>query len=158
MYTHPDFPGRVAWTGTAVCEELPVLYSEAALYGSFRLDDIVDEVVDEPEEPETISVPGLSENDRAALLWVLWHHQGSNSAVGQPIRKMLSMGQYEKMSSEQAETAKRCGEALLKEANTHTPYTALDRLNIKRLMSVHDSKSDRDAFDTLPDDYEMGDY
>lgn len=43
---------------------------------------------------------------RAALLWVLWHHQGGSSEVGQPIRFALGMGQHERMTEAQIEQAK----------------------------------------------------
>jgi hypothetical protein len=41
----------------------------------------------------------------APLLWVLLHHLGSNSPVGQPIRCYLGMGQFERMTPRQIEAA-----------------------------------------------------
>lgn len=35
------------------------------------------------------------------LLLALYHHQGANSIVGQPIRRLIGMGQYERMTDEQ---------------------------------------------------------
>jgi hypothetical protein len=55
-----------------------------------------------PEQPAPAA-------DVAPLLWVLWHHMGGNSPVGQPIRKYLGMGQFERMSKEQVEAAKGWG-------------------------------------------------
>jgi hypothetical protein len=43
----------------------------------------------------------------AALLWVLWHHQGASSTVGQPIRFALGMDRHQRMSDAQIELAKR---------------------------------------------------
>lgn len=43
---------------------------------------------------------------RAALLFALWHHQGGSSPVGQPIRKMLGMGPFDRMSDADIEAAK----------------------------------------------------
>jgi hypothetical protein len=42
----------------------------------------------------------------APLLWVLWNHQGAGSPVGQPIRRYLGMGQFERMSEEQVKAAR----------------------------------------------------
>ena len=43
--------------------------------------------------------------DVGPLLWVLWHHQGSKSPVGQAIRKYLGMGQFESMTDRQIGSA-----------------------------------------------------
>ena len=49
----------------------------------------------------------FTESARAALLWVLWHHQGGSSPIGQPIRFALGMGQHEYLSGQQVADAKR---------------------------------------------------
>ena len=45
----------------------------------------------------------------SALLWTLWHHQGGSSHIGQPIRKLLGIGQHERMTDEQIQQAKKFG-------------------------------------------------
>lgn len=45
-------------------------------------------------EPTELS-PDFTDTARAALLWVLWHHQGGSSPVGQPIRFALGMGKHD---------------------------------------------------------------
>jgi hypothetical protein len=55
-------------------------------------------------------VLGFSDTARAALLWVLWYHQGGSSPVGQPIRFALGIGQHDHLSDEQVSDAKRWGE------------------------------------------------
>lgn len=50
--------------------------------------------------------PEFTDSARAALLWVLWHHQGGSSPVGQPIRFALGMDQHERLSDEQIRQAK----------------------------------------------------
>lgn len=45
----------------------------------------------------------------SALLWTLWHHQGGSSHIGQPIRKLLGIGQHERMTDEQIKQAKKFG-------------------------------------------------
>lgn len=55
-------------------------------------------------------VPDITDTARAALLWVLWHHQGGSSPVGQPIRFALGMGQHEHLSDSQVADAKQWGE------------------------------------------------
>jgi hypothetical protein len=44
---------------------------------------------------------------RGALLWALYHHQGGNSPVGQPIRTLLGIDRFAAMTSEQIEEAVR---------------------------------------------------
>lgn len=61
-----------------------------------------------PAEPVEMS-PEFTDTARAALLWVLWHHQGSSSKVGQPIRYALGMGQHEHLNDHQLSEAKRWG-------------------------------------------------
>jgi len=53
--------------------------------------------------------PEFTDTARSALLWVLWHHQGGSSDVGQPIRFALGMGQHEHLSDHQIREAKRWG-------------------------------------------------
>lgn len=54
----------------------------------------------------------MTDEMRSVLLYVLWHHQGGHSQVGQPIRLMLGLGQHERMSDEQVAAAKKIGAAL----------------------------------------------
>jgi hypothetical protein len=49
----------------------------------------------------------MNKNVAAAHFYVLWHHQGSNSPIGQPIRKMFGIGQHDQLTAEQLEEAKR---------------------------------------------------
>lgn len=51
--------------------------------------------------------PEFTDTARAALLWVLWHHQGGSSPVGQPIRYALGMGQHDRLNEHQLSEAKR---------------------------------------------------
>lgn len=51
--------------------------------------------------------PEFTDTARAALLWVLWHHQGGSSPVGQPLRFALGMGQHDHLSEHQVAEAKR---------------------------------------------------
>lgn len=41
------------------------------------------------------------------LIWLLWHHQGSKSDIGQPIRKILGIGQFDRLNDEQLSIAKK---------------------------------------------------
>lgn len=56
--------------------------------------------------PEELS-PEFTDTARAALLWVLWHHQGASSAVGQPIRFALGMGAHDRLNGRQIAEAKQ---------------------------------------------------
>lgn len=51
--------------------------------------------------------PDFTDTARAALLWVLWHHQGGSSKVGQPIRFALGMGAHDDLSAHQVREARR---------------------------------------------------
>jgi len=74
----------------------------APAHGQFR--DAAKMMADPSEVPE------FSDSARAALLWVLWHHQGGSSPVGQPIRFALGMGQHERLSDWQLSEARRWGQ------------------------------------------------
>ena len=54
----------------------------------------------------------LPDNERSALLWLLWHHQGASSEIGQTIRGWLGMRQFERINDAAVEQCKRV-EALL---------------------------------------------
>jgi len=47
----------------------------------------------------------------SALLWTLYHHQGGSSHIGQPIRKLLGIGQHDHMTPEQIERGKAFAKA-----------------------------------------------
>ena len=51
--------------------------------------------------------PDFTDTSRAALLWVLWHHQGGSSPVGQPIRFALGMDAHARLNETQVAEAKR---------------------------------------------------
>lgn len=50
--------------------------------------------------------PDFTDTARAALLWVLWHHQGGSSPTGQAVRFALGMGQFDRMTADQLAQAK----------------------------------------------------
>ena len=61
-----------------------------------------------PDGRELIEMsPEFTDTARAALLWVLWHHQGGSSPIGQPIRFALGMGAREPLNDHQLAEAKR---------------------------------------------------
>lgn len=62
-----------------------------------------------PAPPVEMS-PEFTDTARAALLWVLWHHQGGSSPVGQPLRFALGMGAHDRLNAHQVAEAKRWGE------------------------------------------------
>ena len=45
----------------------------------------------------------------APLLWVLWHHLGANSTVGQPIREYLGIGRSDLLTDGQTKVAQEYG-------------------------------------------------
>jgi len=46
---------------------------------------------------------------RGLLLWALYHHQGGSSTIGQPIRKLLGIGEHDPMTRQQVERAQIAG-------------------------------------------------
>jgi len=44
---------------------------------------------------------------RRLLTWVLYHHQGGNSPIGQAVRKLLGIGEFENLTDEQILDAKK---------------------------------------------------
>lgn len=65
----------------------------------------------------------FTDSARAALLWVLWHHQGSSSPVGQPIRFALGMGQHDRLTDHQLAQAKLWGD-WAKQRKNRSAHTA----------------------------------
>jgi hypothetical protein len=52
----------------------------------------------------------FTDSARAALLWVLWHHQGGHSPVGQALRFALDMGTHDRLTEAQVTAARRWGQ------------------------------------------------
>ena len=67
---------------------------------------------DAAQAPIEVS-PEFTDSARAALVWVLYHHQGGSSPVGQPIRFALGMGAHEPLHPTQI------GEALKLAKESH---------------------------------------
>jgi hypothetical protein len=121
--------GKIPWpTATALLElrarieALEADQLEHAESNRFCVDAIVRRVealeapIDELRAPTTEARPTKPSADdaRALLLWLLWHHQGARSDVGQPIRDLLGMGRYEPMSDEQLRIAREWGDQWLR--------------------------------------------
>ena len=66
---------------------------------------------------------------RAALLWVLWHHQGASSPVGQPIRLALGMGPYDRLTDLDVAAAREWGQLARTDPGLHatqrTPWESI---------------------------------
>jgi hypothetical protein len=75
----------------------------------------------EQQGPEEMS-PDFTDSARGAIAWVLWHHQGGSSAIGQPLRFALGMGAHEPLPewriAEGKRWAKRAGATT---ADFHAP-------------------------------------
>ena len=69
------------------------------------LDAAIESLAAHRGEVEEMS-PEFTDTARAALLWVLWHHQGGSSEVGQPIRFALGMGAHEPLAEHLVKQAK----------------------------------------------------
>lgn len=62
-------------------------------------------------DADTIEHHPKRQQMEAALLWTLYHHQGGSSHIGQPIRKLLDIGQHDRLTDEQLAQAKAFGGA-----------------------------------------------
>lgn len=88
---------------------------------SMKLMELVDAIgeqfkreVADASAPTEMS-PEFTDSARAALVWVLYHHQGGSSPVGQPIRFALGMGAHDPLKPAQI------GEALKLAQKCHFP-------------------------------------
>jgi hypothetical protein len=94
--------------------------------GAYNLEQKVKDVIEALAAPGADAAaademsPDFTDTARAALLSVLWHHQGGSSPVGQPIRFTLGMGQHERLTEHQIREAKRW-EALSPETRHAAP-------------------------------------
>lgn len=73
------------------------------------------------------AIEGLKPEVRAALLFALWHHQGSGSPVGQPIRAMLGIGEHDHLDQEQLTAARGLMPLTLVRMAVTGFYAALDQ-------------------------------
>jgi|GEM_PF-5064216 len=65
-------------------------------------------LAEQPAQGEAVEMsPEFTDTSRAALLWVLLHHQGGRSPVGQPLRFALGMGAHQRLTYRQIQEAKR---------------------------------------------------
>lgn len=77
--------------------------------------------------PIAANGPEHTDWGRAALLWVLWHHQGGSSPTGQAVRFALGMGQFDRMTSDQVAQAKAFAPGIPGLAHTDHAGVALPR-------------------------------
>jgi hypothetical protein len=63
-------------------------------------------------QPARVQDPVEPSNVKAALCFALWHHMGASSQIGQPIRKMLGLGQHDHLSAFQFSEARRINSVL----------------------------------------------
>ena len=108
--------------------------------------------------------PEFTDTARAAIAWVLWHHQGASSPVGQPLRFALGMGADEPLPDWRIAEAKRYAEwagattAEFHKAHASTPAApGIDLSKVPRYVLAHDiyvsemRKSERGAWVRLRD-------
>ena len=100
-----------------------------------------------PAAPQPTEMsPDLTDTARAALLWVLWHHQGGSSPVGQPIRFALGMGAHERLNEHQVAEAKRW--AALTKSATADFHAAPQPQAAQQADAQADKRAEHKAFST----------
>lgn len=77
------------------------------IWGMAVLLDPANEAID--PDADTIEHHPKRQQMESALLWTLYHHQGGSSHIGQPIRKLLGIGQHDRLTDEQLADAKAFG-------------------------------------------------
>lgn len=86
------------------------------------------EVVPQPKPAEGGAVemsPEFTDTARGAIAWVLYHHQGGSSAIGQPLRYALGLGAHEDMPTHLIQQAKHYASAAGRStADFHAPAAA----------------------------------
>jgi hypothetical protein len=78
------------------------------------------------------AVPSMNSDVRDALRFALWHHLGSWSSIGQPLRRVLRLGAHERLNDEHLAGARRVQAALSSPATVHAIASiegAFHRLN-----------------------------
>lgn len=109
---------RVEWIDTADRQQYERLFFglkwllnrgsiSRVIWGMAVVCDPANECID--PDADTIEHHPMRQKLEAAALWSLWHHHGASSVVGQPIRKLLGMGQFDRLSDEQLAQAKEFG-------------------------------------------------
>lgn len=97
-----------------VVDHLVKLVGSASLFrvifGMMVLLDPRNEIVD--QGADALALHPKYQLAHNLLLLSLYHHQGGSSPVGQPIRKLLGIGEYEHLTAEQIATAKATAVAL----------------------------------------------
>ncbi|HIC7209370.1 hypothetical protein [Burkholderia stabilis] len=80
----------------------------------------------------------IPDTTRALLLNVLWHHQGDSSEIGQPIRKILGIGEHDHLTGDQLTEAKRIERLVANEPMEDVIQRENDRLraDLKRRTDI----------------------
>lgn len=101
---------------------------------------------------EPVEASAMSHHSRAMLLNIIWHHQGAGSAVGQPLRRMLGIEQFARLTDDQVSEAKWI-ECLLSAApkpkETQTCFAAGDMADAAAKAFQEGAESNRAATDEL---------
>lgn len=109
---------RVEWIDTADRQQyerlffgLKSLLNKGSIYrviwGMAVVCDPSNECID--PDADTIEHHPKRQQMEGALLWTLYHHQRGSSHIGQPIRKLLGIGQHDRMTDEQIDEATKFG-------------------------------------------------
>lgn len=77
------------------------------IWGMAVICDPANECID--PDADTIELHPRLQQMESALLWALYHTQGGSSPVGQPIRRLLGIGQHDRLTDEQLALAKAFG-------------------------------------------------
>lgn len=114
-----------------------------------------------PEGEPVEMPPEFTDTARAAIAWVLWHHQRASSPVGQPLRVALGMGQHDRMTDYQIAEAKRFAAwagATTEGFHRRDPAQAVDLQQMPhgiRLVEIP-RRNGLDPINVFVQDYELG--
>lgn len=109
--------------------------SSALNYSKFGWDAALAARQPGAQDPVEMS-PDFTDSARGAIAWVLWHHQGGSSPIGQPLRHALGMGSDQRLSQSQIEEAKRFAlwaGATTNDFHRHKPAQGIDLGQVREI-------------------------
>ena len=96
------------------------------------------------EQKEPSQQQPISEDVKSCLLFSLFHHQGSHSKIGQPIRYALGIGKFDELNDEQLSIAMRVQSLLISKE-----YVPLTDDELKEIMLTVDTVHDIYEFNAV---------
>lgn len=125
LYFDEEDPKHLAqlWRRLKACLDAAPGFQGRVIGGAHTLMHPANAVIDPDDDvlglhPRIVAALSDAERFRGLLLWLLYHHQGSSSEIGQPIRQALGIGQFDDLSLEQIQEGTAAARNWAKQAVT----------------------------------------